>query len=183
MIASVNAEKAKSSKLQNKIVDLEQEVESKAREGEKLKRISHKLRKQLETSSSNNSNDSGGGGGNAATAAEQQKAAAVKKVPESERLVEARQETNILKQQLKMAHSALSKEIGSDIPLSRVRSHRAPHTRVECSFENARGWCTLLVQLLFVCPFSLTRANGDDVVHRRCLDRRVGGREGARVSH
>lgn len=118
MIASVNAEKAKASKLQNKIAELEQEVQSKVREGEKLQRISYKLRKQLDGGSNNNNN--GGGGGSASAQQQAAAAAAEKKVPESERLVEARQETNILKQQLKMAHSALSKEIGSDIPLSRV---------------------------------------------------------------
>lgn len=118
MIASVNAEKAKASKLQNKIAELEQEVQSKVREGEKLQRINYKLRKQLDGGSNNNNN--GGGGGSASAQQQAAAAAAEKKVPESERLVEARQETNILKQQLKMAHSALSKEIGSDIPLSRV---------------------------------------------------------------
>jgi hypothetical protein len=115
MIASVNAEKARSAKLVGQIAEMEQEMQVKIRDVDKYQHISKRLRKQLDGGNGSGSAAAGGGDGAAASAPEKQ-------APESERLTQARQECQQLRQKLKMAQSALQKEIGSDIPLSRVLS-------------------------------------------------------------
>lgn len=56
--------------------------------------------------------------------------------PESEKLVEIRQELQATRQQLKLAHSALVKELGGSIPISRVLSQNSQwRGRAEEVFE------------------------------------------------
>ena len=118
LTASVNADKGRLRGKDARIAELQAEVKAAVLRGDKLERAERKLQLQLEEAR----RGAAGIGRRRppSPAAAEAAPAAVAATASPEKGFELRQEVQSLRQQLKMAHSALTKEIGSEVPLARV---------------------------------------------------------------
>eukprot|EP00039_Didymoeca_costata_P009564 m.126829 g.126829 ORF g.126829 m.126829 type:complete len:458 (+) comp14529_c0_seq4:75-1448(+) len=114
LTASRDAEKSKSSKLKKTVASMQETIQEKETEIAKLKRREDKLKMQSKPKPAHDTKT---------TVDINELNQSMK--PESEKLVEIRQELQATRQQLKLAHSALVKELGGSIPISRVLSQNS----------------------------------------------------------